>query len=617
MQRRSWQLRGRAWRQGWPRLVLAFALAAGLEWCAPGRAGAANFTATLDRDTVPVGESATLTLSFEGGQPRSIPVPPQVPNLQITDTGSSTSWQQVGDQVSLTVSRTFALTPTQPGEYTIPSLRAEVDGQAFTNPPLKLLAVKAEAPTANAGGERLAFLKLLVPKKEAFVGEVFTVQLQLYLRNGVANAQQVLQYFDGLGGSALKAEGFSVLKAAHAQWRRTQVGNAAFNVATLVIALTPVKTGELNIVGAVDATLPLQIPVQRRRDGFFDPFNMFQQTEERRVTLPAESEKLAALPLPKENVPPSFNGAVGSYSMSVSVGPTNVAIGDPVTVRVQLSGRGALDALALPEQKAWRDFKTYPATAKVDTTDPLGLQGTKTFEQVVVPQNAEIKELPPVSFSFFDPDQKSYRTLTQPAVALVVRPSASAPPPTVASARTGQDNPPPAQDIVPIKQSLGTVAHASPPLLLQTWFLGLQGVPLLAWLSAVVWRKRTESLANNPRLRRQRQVAQIVREGLVQLRRLAEEKRSEEFFATLVRLLQEQLGERLDLPASAITEAVIEEHLRPRGVPDAVLTPLHELFQTCNLARYAPVKSSQELAAIVPEVEAALRAVATLNGLKR
>ena len=142
-------------------------------------------------------------------------------------------------------------------------------------------------------------------------------------------------------------------------------------------------------------------------------------------------------------------------------------------------------------------------------------------------------------------------------------------------------------------------------------------MPLLAWLSAVVWRKRTESLANNPRLRRQRQVAQIVREGLVQLRRLAEEKRSEEFFATLVRLLQEQLGERLDLPASAITEAVIEEHLRPRGVPDAVLTPLHELFQTCNLARYAPVKSSQELAAIVPEVEAALRAVATLNGLKR
>ena len=35
---------------------------------------------------------------------------------------------------------------------------------------------------------------------------------------------------------------------------------------------------------------------------------------------------------------------------------------------------------------------------------------------------------------------------------------------------------------------------------------------------------------------------------------------SDQFFATLSRLLQEQLGERLDLPASAITEAVIEEN---------------------------------------------------------
>jgi len=44
----------------------------------------------------------------------------------------------------------------------------------------------------------------------------------------------------------------------------------------------------------------------------------------------------------------------------------------------------------------------------------------------------------------------------------------------------------------------------------------------------------------------------------------------EAFFATLFRLLQEQLGERLELPASSITEAVIEEHLRPRGVPEPV-----------------------------------------------
>jgi hypothetical protein len=97
------------------------------------------------------------------------------------------------------------------------------------------------------------------------------------------------------------------------------------------------------------------------------------------------------------------------------------------------------------------------------------------------------------------------------------------------------------------------------------------------------------------------------------LQRLAAEKNSDEFFATLFRLLQEQLGERLYCPASSITEAVIEEKLRPRGVPEPTLSALHELFQTCNLARYAPIKSSQELAALVPRIEATLRELEALK----
>ena len=147
----------------------------------------------------------------------------------------------------------------------------------------------------------------------------------------------------------------------------------------------------------------------------------------------------APMALPQENMPAGFNGAVGTFILNFSAGPTNVAVGDPITVRVQLSGRGAFDTLALPEQTAWQDFKTYPPTAKVDTTgDPMGIQGSKTFEQVIVPQKAEIKELPPISFSFFDPEGKTYRTLTEPATRLVVRPSGVAPAPTIASANRSQ-----------------------------------------------------------------------------------------------------------------------------------------------------------------------------------
>ena len=518
---------------------------------------------------------------------------------------------------SASISQNYALTPTQPGEFIIPALKAEIGGQALQTPPLKLTAVKPSSTVADGAGDKLAFFKLFVPRKEVYVGEVLAVEFQVYIREGVANAENILQSFDQYGGCPVKAEGVSIFKTAHAQWRRVRVGNANYNVASLITSLSPIKTGPLSL-GSMEVTLTLQIPLrnQPRRDPY-DPFGFFQRTqvEERRVALSAEPETLTVLPLPKENVPAGFNGAVGTFTMTLSAGPTNVAAGDPVTVKIQLSGRGAFDSLALPEQSAWHDFKTYPPTTKVETTDALGLQGTKTFEQVVVPQSPDVKALPAVSFSFFDPEQKSYRTLTQPAVPLVVRPGGSAPAPTVVAAanRVGQDNPPPTQDIVHIKPRLGVVAQIGPPLVQRSWFLALQAVPVLAWLSAVVWRRRADQLANNPRLRRRRQVAQIMRHGLLELRQHAAANKSDDFFATLVRLLQEQLGERLDLPASAITEAVIEEHLRPRGVPETTLASLRELFQTCNFARYAPIKTSQELAAIIPRFEATLR---ELQGLK-
>jgi hypothetical protein len=134
-------------------------------------------------------------------------------------------------------------------------------------------------------------------------------------------------------------------------------------------------------------------------------------------------------------------------------------------------------------------------------------------------------------------------------------------------------------------------------------FLAVQTLPVFAWFAAFVWRKRTDNLANNPRLRRQRQVAQLIRDGLVDLRRLAAENKSDEFFATLFRLLQEQLGERLDSPASSITEAVIDERLASLGLPETTLSGLRELFHLNNQARYAPLRTSGELAAVIPRFE--------------
>jgi hypothetical protein len=147
----------------------------------------------------------------------------------------------------------------------------------------------------------------------------------------------------------------------------------------------------------------------------------------------------------------------------------------------------------------------------------------------------------------------------------------------------------------------------------QPWFLPLQIVPVLTWLGLLVWRKHSELLASNPKLRRQRQVSQKVREGVRDLPAQAQKQDSDQFFATLFRLLQEQLGAQLDLPASAITEAIIEERLQGGVLPENALAALRELFQACNQARYAPIRSSQELSALIPKAETVLRDLEKLN----
>ncbi len=571
-------------------------------------AHAATFKATLDRDHLQVGETATLTLSFEGGQPSQVPQIPRIPNLQLSEGGTSRNVSIVNGQVTSTFNWTVGVTPLQPGDYTIPAVQAEIDGQRLTSAPLRL---KADRQGATGGSDALALMRIILPKAEAFTGEALTVELQVFVRNGVANAENILQYFESLGSTPLKAEGFSIIRTANTGRRRAQSGENQYVATGIATSLVPVRPGSLNIE-ANPVELILQIPSgQRRRDSVFDPFGMFQSLEQRKLVLTAEPQAIKIIPLPAQGSPAGFNGAVGSFDFKVTASPTNVAAGDPITLKIELTGRGPLESLNLPGF-TWDGFKSYPATAKLDFTDQLAIQGTKSFEQVVVPQTPDIRQVPSLQFSYFDPAQKAYRTLTHPAVPLVVRPSSNRGP-EIAAPRGEAEETPQNRDIVHIKPRPGTLARPSPPLLPRPGFLVLAAFPVLVWLAALLWRRRADQLQNNPRLRRQRHVAALVRDGLNDLRAQASSNEPQAFFATVFRLLQEQLGERLDLAAASITEAVIEEHLKPKGTPEAVILSAQELFQLCNVARYAPISGSQELSALVPKVQSTLE---QLRGLK-
>jgi hypothetical protein len=552
---------------------------------------AANFTATVDRNALSVGESFTLSLKFEGGEPATQPTLPAIPGLSISDPSRSVeqfySFNGTSSESSTHVTYSYALTPSRPGTYMIPGMSVVIAGQSFSSQPITLRVAEAGKAPTSAGG---AFLQLIEPKTEAYLGEILPVDVVLYYRA-----------IQGAEMPQLAEEGFTLGKMLQPAQTSAVVNGQQFSKATMKTYVVPAKVGKLQLG---PATMAVNVPKPNARQNIFG-----QLVDWQAVTLQSDPRAVQVLPLPKENVPPGFTGAVGSYAMAITASPTNIAVGEPVTVKVQISGRGALESITLPSQTGWDQFKVYPPTSdfQADANDPLGISGTRTFALTVVPQTMDVKELPAYVFSYFDPEQKSYRTATQPAIPLIVRPSAaSLPPPTAANPNNAPENTTPDQDVSLIKSRLGTLAQIQLPLVEQPWFLALQGVPVMAWLALLAKRKQAERLANNPRLRREREVEQSVRHGLQELRKSAQANEAEQFFATVVRLLQERLGERLDLPSSAITEAVLDERLRPLQVPEDQLATLRSLFQLCNQARYGRQSTNEELVSLIPKVEAAM-----------
>ena len=559
-----------------------------------GVAMASSFTASLDRDTLTLGEQATLSLTFEGGSASRVPTP-RVPGLQFNQVGNSQNFSIVNGTMSSTVTVTFSVTPQRTGEFIIPALTADVGGRQLATEPLKLVVSQASAPSAAAvnSGTEVAFLKFSFPKPKVYTGESVVGRLELYLRDDVQN-------FGNFQLTGASTDGFSAGKTVELQnqRRRVQVGNRVYTEIPLAVPLTAVRTGSL-VLGPFTASAVIVLPSQNQGG---DPFfrQSFNQGEQKQITLASETVSVESLPLPEPNRPASFSGAVGDFTMTATAGPTTVTAGDPITVRVQISGRGSLDVVTLPAQAAWNGFKDYPPTAKLETTDQFGFQGTKTFEQIISPLNADVHELPALTFSFFNPDDGQYHTLTQPAMPLIVKAAGTTPLPQIAATKAQEK---PAQDILPIKENLGALSQNKTPLVSQPAFLATQALPVVAFLGAFIWRKRTDSLANNPRLRRQRAVAALVASGLNDLKKQAAANQPDEFFATLFRMLQEQLGERLDCPATAITENVVEENSILRSAPETTRTALREQFQLCNQARYAPVRGTSELNSVAAQFE--------------
>lgn len=449
----------------------------------------------------------------------------------------------------------------------------------------------------------LAFLRLVISKDEIYLGESLPLRIELYSMN----ARDIQM-------APLSAEGFTLGQSAVLPPRDVRISNHVYRLDTEVLSAVATKPGDL-LLGPARCRLTLQLPVRRQRpfgtspDRFTEPFAADYRLQT--AVISNRPVRIHVLPLPQENVPPGFTGAVGEYSLAVTASPTNVAVGEPIQVRIELSGRGALDKLALPRLQGWEGFKVYPPTARVEIDDALGTRGTKRFRLDAVPERVGITNSPEVVFSYFDAQAEQYRTLKSKPLALTVRPGGAPPMPENAGPLPYGGSIDAASDgLAQLKLHAGPMRPAGKPLVQRPWFLLLQTAPLLGYAGAVFWRRRRDYYATNPRAMRRVEVDRDLPGGLARLSWLADqEDHSEDFFSLAFRLIQDRLGERLDRPSASITEAVIEETLQPAGLSSEFLDRLRTLFARCNVERFSHEGTKQDLDLALREVRDLLEEV--------
>ena len=333
------------------------------------------------------------------------------------------------------------------------------------------------------------------------------------------------------------------------------------------------------------------LPVAVRQKGsLIDDF--FNDYVKRTIQLNSKnSTAITILPLPEATRPKDFSLGVGHFQVSASAGPTDVQQGDPVTLKMIVSGTGNLQSITAPTLINSTGFKVYDPQRKDSGARTSGggnedNTGRVTFEQVLIPIDAKVKQIGPITFSYFDPDSGSYRQVTAAAIPINVKPNpnfnATA---VMSSVSSNTGNEELGQDLIYIKDNPGRLDAGHKPLYRSFWFELLQLLPLLGLLAAFIYRKQQKLLqADTPQSRALRANSQANRR-LATANALRISGKYEELLDELHVTIRQYLGEKFNLAAAGMTVKVVES-LTAKGIPTAITEDIREFFERYDYHRF-------------------------------
>ncbi|MFH1045891.1 MAG: BatD family protein [Candidatus Omnitrophota bacterium] len=570
-----------------------------LSLCGSSFAEEVTFEVKVDRTRVSVGEDIQLDFAFYGTQDIATPYFPGVEGMDWQYLGPARMMSIINGVTTVSITHRYRLLTHQAGTYEIPALSVQYRGQTYTSPPITIEVVSGSPgqynqpprqqekapPVQPEGLENRALVVMEVGKRQAYVNEAIPIKVKLYVSR---MAIRDIQYPE------FAHEGFSVGEYSVPRQYQEAMNGIAYTVVEFTTEAFGLWGGDLRLGPAVIKCNALVRQHSAAPSWFDDDFfggNFFNQYDLYPLELKALDVPMAILPLPEENAPSSFNGAIGNYKFDLQANPREVKVGDPITLKISIFGSGNFKTVKPPALDFGNDFKIY---------DPQVVQenSAKVFEQVIIPTNESVKFVPAVKFSSFNPETQAFEELTRGPIPITVTPLAKSD--QLAIFERSEEGKESLQhkevlgkDIIFIKDSPGVIQRRGQALYKNRIFLMLLVVPLLAVILVAVLQKRRERLETDVRYARRLRAPGKARKNIRQLRHLLGANQPQRFFDAVFKTLQEYLGDKFHLPRGGITADVITQ-LQARAIAAELLAKLKDCFNRCDMARYAPASITKE-----------------------
>ncbi len=559
---------------------------------------AQEFSAFLSKNQVRVGETFQVSFRLTNTQRQPIDYPDFKDFQVLGGPNVSTQVQMINGRTSQSVTFSFYLRAGKKGSYTIGPASTKINGKKTKTAPLTLQVLEAQAnnsPDNSGANKREAnsenldaqirdalFLRTLLSKREVYQGEQITVTYKLY--------NQVQPYELELT-EAPSYEGFwkENVKVADAPQKVEVYNNEQYRTRVIYQDIVfPQRPGKLNIEPLkLSCVIQVQTNKRQRRSIFDDFFPSYQNYP---YKFGGGKIPITVKALPPGN-PADFSGLVGKYNIDMSLDKTETVTGDPITVKVKLSGQGNFRKLSEPQVEFPSGFEIYDPNIKESNSRSGGiLGGSRTYEYLIIPSNPGNFEIPPLTLSYFDPEEERYRQVQTPSYEI----SVSGEP--LANAGNGGVNPANKSEVSVLDEDIRFIETGEAidwekektSLVKGPLYWTMYASPFLLLALLLGWKQRQEARSADVVGTRQRKATKVALNRLKDAHRHMEARDQKNFYNEVIRAIWGYVGDKLNMGQSSMSKESIRSQLAGRGASEGEVERLTGILDTCEMALFAP-----------------------------